>query len=53
MDKNIINAYENAREVYSGYGIDTDKVLERFEQSPISVPSRCSTARPSRSPRSS
>ena len=38
MDKNIINAYENAREVYSGYGIDTDKVLERFEQIPISVP---------------
>lgn len=35
--KNIIKNYEIAREVYAAYGVDTDAVLQRMEQVPISI----------------
>ena len=37
-EKRITLAYENAKEVYAGYGIDTEKVMEKFEKIPVSIP---------------
>ena len=30
--------YEQAKEVYAGYGVDVDAVLERFNKVPVSIP---------------
>ena len=37
-EKRIIQAFENAKEVYGTYGIDVEKVLEKFSEIPVSVP---------------
>lgn len=34
----IIKGFENAREVYASYGVDVDKVTERFLNIPVSIP---------------
>lgn len=36
-EKMILQNYENAREVFAAYGIDTDKALETFEKVGISI----------------
>lgn len=36
-DEQIIRAYENAKKVYSGYSVDTDKAIEIFNKIPISL----------------
>ncbi len=37
-EKQIEKAYENAREVYGAYGVDPEKILEKFDAIPISIP---------------
>ncbi len=37
-EQRIIDAFENAKEVYASYGIDVEKGLEKFDTIPISVP---------------
>lgn len=36
-DKMILENYERAKEIYSAFGIDTDKVMEELKNIPISV----------------
>lgn len=36
-EKRILKDYENAKEVYSSFGVDLDKVIERFKEIPISL----------------
>ncbi len=36
-EQQIKQAYEISREVYSAYGVDTDKIIERFKNIPISL----------------
>lgn len=36
--KLIEQAYENAKEIYAGYGVDVEKVLEKFDKIPVSIP---------------
>ncbi len=36
-NENIIKAYEAAKELYAGYGVDTDKVLEMMDNIPVSL----------------
>lgn len=40
MDKitRIEKAYENAKEVYASYGMDTEKIMNKFDTIPISIP---------------
>lgn len=38
QEKRIIQAYENAKEVYTSFGVDVDKILEKFHKIPISIP---------------
>ncbi|MBO5189934.1 MAG: L-rhamnose isomerase [Bacteroides sp.] len=38
MENRILQAYENAKEVYASYGVDIDKVLEKFDKIPVSIP---------------
>ena len=37
-EQRILKAYENAKEVYAEYGVDTDAVLKKFHTIPISIP---------------
>ena len=37
-EQRILKAYENAKEVYAAYGVDTDAVLKKFHTIPISIP---------------
>ena len=37
-EERIISAYENAKEIYAVYGVDTDKVIGEFLKIPVSVP---------------
>lgn len=37
-EKQIEKAYENAREIYGAYGVDPEKILEKFDAIPISIP---------------
>lgn len=37
-EKRIVDAFENAKEVFASYGVDVDKVLEKFDTIPISIP---------------
>lgn len=37
-EKNIIFAYEYAKEIYGEYGVNVDEVLEKFEKIPVSIP---------------
>jgi len=37
-EKRIINSYENAKEVYASYGINTEEILKKFDTIPVSVP---------------
>ena len=37
-EKRIISAYNNAKEVYAEYGVEVDKVLEKFKNIPVSIP---------------
>ncbi len=37
-EKRIREAFENAKEVYASYGIDAEKVLEKFDIIPVSIP---------------
>ena len=37
-EERIRQAYENAREVYAEYGVNTDQILEKFQNIPISIP---------------
>ena len=37
-EERIISAYENAKEIYAVYGVDTDKVIGEFLTIPVSVP---------------
>ncbi len=34
----IEKAYENAKEIYAQYGVDVEKVLEKFDKIPVSIP---------------
>ncbi len=36
--KLIEQAFENAKEVYDNYGVDVEKVLEKFDKIPVSIP---------------
>lgn len=37
-EKSIIQAFENAKEIYASYEINVDKILEKFDKIPISIP---------------
>ena len=37
-EKRITQAFENAKEVYASYGVDVNKVLDKFDTIPISIP---------------
>lgn len=37
-EKRIEQAYENAKEVYASYSVDTEQVMEKFHTIPISIP---------------
>lgn len=37
MDQKVLEAYEIAKAAYQKYGVDTDKVLERFDHIPVSL----------------
>ena len=34
---NIDRNYETAKEIYAAYGVDTDRVLEKMKEIPLSV----------------
>ena len=36
-EKVVRNNYNNAKEIYASYGVDTDAVIEEFKSIPISV----------------
>lgn len=37
-EKRVTKSFENAKEVYSAFGVDVEKVLEKFDKIPISIP---------------
>ena len=37
-ERQIQSAYENAKAVYASYGVDTDAVIRKFSEIPVSVP---------------
>lgn len=37
-EKRIINAFENAKDIYESYGVDVDKTIEKFNKIPVSIP---------------
>ena len=37
-EKRILNAFENAKEVYASYGVDVDEILKKFDTIPVSIP---------------
>ena len=37
-EQRIADAFENAKETYASYGVNVEKVLEKFETIPVSIP---------------
>ena len=37
-EQRIMKAFESAKETYASYGVDVDKVLEKFDTVPVSIP---------------